>query len=544
MSELSWTRDLYIHDNLPVLRGLETDSVDLIYLDPPFNSKKAHRAPIGSRAEGQMFVDTWRWNELNTAWLGEIDRRNEALAAVIRASNLTLGHGASAYLTMIGIRLLEMQRVLKPNGSIYLHCDDTAGAYLRACMDAVFKRGFKNEIFWRRSTSHNDGKKYGRVVDNILFFINCSTNKNNNKFTWNPEEFAETEEFLDGSRSGGLTEAEIEEKYPLDDHDGRGRYYKGDLTGADITGGESGRPWKEIDPGKGGRHWAVPRVGHGRYAEWIGANVIPGYAEITGVHARLDALYNAGMVILPKKGRWPALKRYADSDTARMPQSLILEPMGFTNYNKKGGKGKKPEYTGWKTQKPLNLLRPIVRVSSNAGDLVLDPFCGCATACVAAEMEGRQWIGIDACKAAEEITKIRLSDVSVDWEDENVRVITEPPPRVDIWQATAKAPRKYRSDENKDVLYGNQRGDCPGCGGHYRMKDFHVDHIIPQSDGGGDEITNLQLLCGHCNSTKQKGTMEDVWARHVENGILLKSEAEKLRRAWEKKTAKPSPQPT
>ena len=518
-SEPRRIRDLYIYDNLPVLRGLDTDSVDLIYLDPPFNSKQQHRAPIGSKAEGQKFDDTWRWDELNTAWLGEIDTRNEALSAVVRAAGLTLGQGTAAYLTMVGIRLLEMERILKPAGSIYLHCDDTAGAYLKACMDAVFKRGYKNEITWRRFTAHSDGKRYGRITEYILFYVNGTG------YTWNAEEVADKK-----------TYEEILQKYPKKDK--RGRYYGGDLTGPGVSGGESGKAWKGINPSLYGRCWSAPLTG--KYAEWIDANIIPGYRKIKGVHDRLDILYENGLIELPKgTGRWPSLKRYASSDVGLMPQSLILEPIGFTNYNKKGKKGAKQEYTGWKTQKPLGLLRPLIKASSNRGDVVLDPFCGCATACVAAELEGRQWIGIDRFEDAGDITKLRLSDMVLDWQDDQIRVLHKPPKAVEPDEPGKKGrTKKYKTSDNTDKLYGNQHGDCPGCGNHYRVKGFHIDHIIPVASGGKDDIENLQLLCGHCNSTKGTGTMDDLWQSLIDKEVIIRDEANKLRNRWKKRNQK------
>lgn len=518
-SDPRWIRDLYVSDNLPVLRGLEKESVDLIYLDPPFNSKKQHRAPIGSKAEGQKFDDTWRWDELNTAWLGEIDKRNEALSAVVRAASLTLGQGTAAYLTMMGIRLLEMQRILKPTGSIYLHCDDTAGAYLKACMDAVFKRGYKNEITWRRFTAHSDGKRYGRITEYILFYVNGAG------YTWNAEEVADKK-----------TQKEILEKFPKRDQ--RGRYYHDNLTGPGVSGGESGEAWKGINPSLYGRCWSAPLTG--KYAAWIDANLIPGYRKIKGVHDRLDILYENDLIVLPREtGKWPSLKRYAASDVGIMPQSLILEPIGFTNWNKKGKKGEKPEYTGWKTQKPLDLLRPLIKASSNRGDVVLDPFCGCATACVAAELEGRQWIGIDRCKDADDITRLRLSDMVLDWQDDQIKVINKPPKPVEQDEPDRKGrTRKYKTSDNTDTLYGNQHGDCPGCGNHYRVKDFHIDHIIPVASGGTDKFENLQLLCGHCNSKKRTDTMDILWQRLVTDHVIMKTDADRLKARWRKRNEK------
>ena len=495
-----------------MLRGLGSDTVDLIYLDPPFNSHKSYAAPIGTEAEGQQFDDTWRWTALDVKWLGEIDRHNAALSTVIQAGRETQGDGTAAYLTMMGIRLLELQRILKPTGSIYLHCDDTANAYLRASMDAVFgSKNFRNDLTWRRFTAHNDAKRFGRITDTILFYVNGET------ATWNPITTQKTEEELEGA-------------YPS--KDARGRYRSSDLTGAGKSGGESGETWQGFNPSKYERHWSAPLTG--RYAEWIDHNIIPDYRKIPSIHARLDALNNADMVLLPHaKRRWPGLKRYAEADTGHQLQSLILKPLGFTNYNKGSRKGDK--YTGWKTQKPLDLIQPLIRAASNPGDLVLDPFCGCATACVAAEITGRQWIGIDACASAEEITRIRLADMALDWND-NLLYVTRTPPQPnaisDDVPRTDRRTRPYRTQENIDHLYGKQRGDCLGCGNHYRAKDMQVDHILSQNAGGDNDIQNLQLLCGHCNSTKSDGSMDDLWGRNVTNEVLTELAAEALKKKY------------
>lgn len=514
-------RDLYVCDNLPVLRSLGDNTVDLIYLDPPFNSKKQYAAAIATPAEGQKFDDTWKWDSLNTEWLGEIDRQNTALSAVIEAGRATQGNGTAAYLTMMGIRLIEIQRVLKPSGSIYLHCDDTANSYLRASMDAVFgHQNFINQITWRRFTAHSDAKRFGRIIDTILFYSNGSS------YTWHPERIATP-----------LSFKEIKEKYPLIDESGR-RYRVGDLTGAQISGGESGKAWRGFDPTEKRRHWSVPLTG--RYAQWIEENLIPEYRKIESVHDRLESLHANNMIILPNKRRkWPGLKRFADSDEGIMPQNLILSPIGFTNFNKKG-RVKGDDYTGWRTQKPLELIRPLIKVSSNPGDLVLDPFCGCATACVAAEAEGRQWIGIDICEVAEDITKFRLTeammgDIEASWNGDQLRVIKEEPKPIRQEQDTSSqvsSSRSYRTTETINKLYGDQQGDCPGCGNHYRIKDMHVDHIKPKKLGGGDEIDNLQLLCAHCNATKGAGTMDTLWANLILKNVISREHANTLRKRW------------
>ncbi len=166
------TRELYIGDNLPVLQGLNSETVDFVYLDPPFNSQRSYTAPIASKAAGQRFDDTWRWDSLNTAWLGEIDDRNPALGKVVDAARAANGNGTAAYLTMMGIRLLELERVLKSGGAIFLHCDDTASHYLKACMDATFGAdAFRNDIVWQRTKGRSDAaSRFARVKDNILFY--------------------------------------------------------------------------------------------------------------------------------------------------------------------------------------------------------------------------------------------------------------------------------------------------------------------------------------------------------------------------------------
>ena len=390
---------LYLSDNLPVLRGMDSGTVDLIYLDPPFNSKREYRAPIGSKAEGQKFDDTWRWDELDVRWLGEIARRSPALAAVVEAARLTQGDGTAAYLAFIGIRLLEMQRVLKPTGSIYIHCDPTANAYLRVAMDAVFGKGhFRNEIAWCYSTGGASKRRFAQKHDVLIAY---------------------------------------------------------------------GGP---------------------------------------------DAIFNTQRVPYTS-----AMSRDPKHAHKFHPDGKIMldwwEDIAPLNPQAK-------ERTGWATQKPLALLQRIIRASSNPGDVVLDPFAGCATALVAAAMEGRRWVGIEACEAANDILQVRLSEADMGELGAGAakaRVCRRPPKRTDVdSDEPRRGSKPWRTRENVDFLYGRQRGDCTGCTRHYQAKDFAVDHVVPRAAGGSNELDNLQLLCGHCNSIKGDRDMDYLRARLAE----------------------------
>ena len=477
---------IWTGDNLDILRGINSETVDLIYLDPPFNSNRTYSAPIGSKAAGAAFEDTWTLDKEDVAWMGLIADQHPALHSVITAAGDAHSTGMQSYLRMMAVRLLEMRRVLTPTGSIYLHCDDTADAYLRLLMDAVFgTSGFRNSLCWRRATAHSDGKRYGRNTDTILFYA-----KSAKGFTWEPR-----------AASTPKTADQIDRAYPS--KDSRGYFRSENLTAAEIRYGESGQSWQGFDPTEHGVHWRAPLTG--TYALWVEQNVIPGYRSIKGVHERLDALLEANMIILPtSKRKWPGLKRYADSDIGIAPQALILKPTGFTNYT--AGK----EYVGYPTQKPLALLNRIIQASSNPGDVVLDPFCGCATACVAADNLQREWVGIDISPLAVDLVHRRLRDTLGGlYHASYVTERTDIPQRTDI-----EAPINYR--QNRHVLFGEQEGKCRGCQMEFPFKMFEVDHMVPSSRGGTDHKSNLQLLCSPCNRIKGDRPMEYLMARLAE----------------------------
>ena len=467
---------LWTGDNLDVMRGMNSESVDLIYLDPPFNSNQDYAAPIGGEAAMVGFKDTWTLNDVDLAWHGEIAESEPALYSIIDATGLSHGKGMKSYLIMMAVRLLEMRRVLKTTGSIYLHCDDTASHYLKTVMDAVFgSQNYVNNIVWKRATSHNDSKRFGRILDHLLFYSNGSAPR------WNGDAIATPK-----------TYAELQKAYPSKDE--RGRFRSADLTGAGFRNGQSGEPWRNYSPTEGVRHWSVPKTG--KYAEYIETNFISGYRGIEGIHERLEALDQAGLIHHPKTGKWPGLKRYANADTGNPAQNLFLEPTGFTNFSSKSG-----EYVGYPTQKPLALLERIIQASSNEGDMMLDPFCGCATACVAAEKLGRQWAGIDISPNALVQVNNRLRD-ELGLFSLTVTHRTDIPQRTDLGLIPPYKTQKH-------TLFGKFEGKCQGCLISFPFRNLTIDHVIPVSKGGTDHIDNLQLLCGACNSTKGAGTNEE-----------------------------------
>ena len=496
------SRTIFTGDNLDILRGINSECVDFIYLDPPFNSNETYAAPLDSEARGAEFDDMWTLDDLKEEWIDEIELRMPALFHLINGAKVSHSESMAGYLTFMSVRLIEMHRVLKPTGSIYLHCDDTAVHYLKAVMDALYGRmNYRNNIVWKRATSHNDPRRYGRILDHLLFY------RKGNSATWNADAVVTPRD-----------ENSLKRSYSSED--AHGRYRSDNITGPRHNaerGSPSTMPWKGYDVFAMNRVWAVPL--RGKYAEYIERNFIPGYRSIRDIHERLDALDEAGLIHHPTRGRWPGLKRYADADAGNPAQNLFLDPMGFTNYSTG-----RVEYTGWRTQKPLALLERVISASSNPGDLVLDPFCGCATACIAAEKLGRQWIGIDIVPQAAEVLRDRArrelqiplaDDEGRGWEDWTPFIRTEPTQRTDL---TLLHPTDLRSE--KQLLYASQKRRCIGCEYELPLHVLTIDHIVPRSRGGLDTVGNLQLLCHTCNAIKGNRAMEYLRTELRRRGIL------------------------
>ena len=368
------------------------ESVDLIYLDPPFNSNREYNTiykdetgrPLPDQIEA--FCDLWELDE-------ERERVIRTLPIVMREQGVD-DHVAEfwrvwvnalrntqprllAYLSYMVERLLWMRVVLKPNGSIYLHCDPTASHYIKVMMDGVFgHQNFRNEIIWKRTGAHNRARKFGPVHDIILFYSKTR------KIVWN--------RVLQPYDEGYI-------KTYYQNADENGRLQRISLTGPGLRGGSSGLPWSGYDPAGVGRHWELPP--DRSLPKWFIHP--PGYASMS-VQQRLDVLDSQGLIYWPPKGKVPRFKQYLESMGGLPVQDVI------TDIHPVSSKSKERLY---KTQKPVPLLKRIIEVSSNPGDVVFDPFCGCATTLEAAHELGRRWIGVDiAIHAIKRVAAIRLRD--------------------------------------------------------------------------------------------------------------------------------------
>jgi DNA modification methylase len=370
---------LYYGDNLEVLqRYVKEESVDLVYLDPPFNSRQDYNVLFaekdGSQSSSQIhaFEDTWEWNIEAERTLEQIIEKGGRVADALRAFRTFLGGSdMMAYLAMMAPRLVELRRVLKETGSIYLHCDPTASHYLKILMDSIFgPQFFRSEIIWKRTSAHNSAKRWGPVHDVVLFFAKSEQSIWNRVFEDYKEEY-------------------LNRFYRHEDEGGR--YRLGDLTGAGTRKGESGLPWQGVDPTKAGRHWAVP-----------GPEDKPENWSELSVQQRLDYLETEGAIQWPKSGGIPRFKRYLRRDRGTSIQDVINDIGPISSHAK--------ERLGYPTQKPEALLERIIKATSNEGDLVLDPFCGCGTTVQVAQRLNRRWIGIDITHLAIGLIKKRLSD--------------------------------------------------------------------------------------------------------------------------------------
>ena len=471
---------LFYGDNLKILREYITDeSVDLIYLDPPFNSSRSYNVLFkdesGREAESQImaFDDTWHWGESAAQqYEALISSAPPHVAAMIGALRQFIGaNQMMAYLVMMAGRLVELHRVLKPTGSLYLHCDPTASHYLKMVLDAVFgPQNFLNEIIWKRTSAHSSAKRYGPVHD-VLFFYGKSE-----MFVWNQQY-----EPFDA--------AYVSTHYRSTDEQGRA-FTLSDLTAAGTRNGSSGQPWRGFDPASKGNHWKY-------------------------TIEKLEQLDAEGRIYWPLRGGWPRYRRYF-SEVKGVPMQDVWSDIDPIN-------AQAAERLGYPTQKPLALLERIIQASSNPGDWVLDPFCGCGTAVAAAQKLGRRWIGIDITHLSISLQKYRLESM---FPNLTVRVVGEP--------EDLGAARKLAQDDRYQfqwwalsLVRAKPVGGAAGVRQGKKGSDKGVDGVITFMDdrSGKAKRVLVQVKSGHVKSGDVRDLIGALQNEDAALGVFITLEA-------------------
>jgi site-specific DNA-methyltransferase (adenine-specific) len=460
------TNTLFYGDNLPILRDYIADeSVDLIYLDPPFNSNRSYNVLFkdegGRESESQItaFDDTWHWNRAaEETYYALVNQAPLRVASMIDALHGFIGaNQMMAYLVMMAARLVELHRVLKPTGSLYLHCDPTASHYLKIVLDTIFRpESFRNEIIWKRTSAHSSAKRYGPVHDVLLFYSKSDT------FTWVPQH----EPFDEGY---------IASHYHSKDVQGRA-FTLSDLTAAGTRKGSSGQPWRGFDPAAKGNHWKF-------------------------TIENLEQLDAEGRIYWPAKGGWPRYRRYLDEQRG-VPVQDVWNDIDPIN-------AQAAERLGYPTQKPLALLERIVQASSNPGDLVLDPFCGCGTTIAAAQKLGRRWVGIDITYLAIALQKYRLQDM---FPGAQFQVIGEPQDLHDAGHLAADNRYQFQWWA-LSLVQAKPLGGEPGSKRGKKGADTGIDGVILFADDASGKAKRVlvQVKSGHVKAgdiRDLRGTVE------------------------------------
>ena len=397
-------KTLFWGDNLEVMRGMNSESVDLIATDPPFNKGKDFHATPNSLASGASFQDRWSWrDDVDQEWVDQITDDFPDVMNVINGSRSSYGDDMGAFLAFMAVRLLAMRRILKSTGSIYLHCDPTASHYLKELMDAIFgKKMFINEIIWSYNSGGGSKKHFGRKHDVILLYSKTKD------YTFNHDSV----------------------RVPYD----------------------------------------------------------------AAIAKSREGLFNANGKVMP------------DVWTVSRPP----------NHAK--------EWLGYPTQKPIALYEIMLRASSNEGEIVFDPFCGCATTLVAAERMNRQWVGIDIWDGAFDAVKARLESEHLHmsgkeqekylFDSGSFTLVKSPPERTDDGETAApflRVKKKVVEPEKNtmsrkemyEYLLSHNGPVCQGCDREFDdTRYLELDHNTPRADGGMNHISNRVLLCGPCNKLK------------------------------------------
>lgn len=481
-------------DNLRVMREspfFRDESVDLIYLDPPFKHDEKYnvlfRAKSGTPSQAQVraFDDAWNWEEaakvayhdvMENSPL-EVRRTIDALDTILERSDMF------AYLCMMAPRLVELHRVLRETGSIYLHCDPAASHYLKLLMDAVFgPTNFRNEIIWKRTSAHSNPRRWGPVHDVILFYSKSDA------FTWNPQTQSYGQAYLDS-------------KYRHKDE--RGTYRLSDLTGSGLRTGDSGKPWRGFDPTSKGRHWGVPvRV----VTSLLGARA----PKQMTTQEKLDLLDEHGYIYWTPKGRkggvgFPQMKRHQSSG---MPIQDVISDIAPIN-------SMAAERLRYPTQKPETLLERLIAASSNRNDTVLDPFCGCGTTVAAAQFLKRKWIGVDVAYDAIKIIRDRMQRIGLK-DGRDYEVWGDPESLEDAMSLADEHKYQFqwwavRRLGAREIDY--KRGADQGVDGRLVLRAERLGRRLPEAI--------IQVKAGKATRAHVAQLTGDVEGENVELGVLV-----------------------
>ena len=461
-------RTLYHGDNLAFLRGMNTGTVNLIATDPPFNKSKDFHATPDSLAAGARFVDRWSWDrDVHPDWQDAIQDDWPTAWFAIDNARIVAGEDMGAFLCWLGVRLMEMHRVLADDGSIYLHIDHTAHAYVKTLMDGIFgRKNFRNEIIWTYGQSARGAKAvsraYGQNHDIILFYSKGEQRRFNRLNVVEKHALSDLPSHIRIDETGAFKTSP-----------------RGDYTDASIARLEAeGR---------------IYRTASGR------------------IRIRYPLAIERGYVLEP---------RTVGSSWSDIPDMMHAPPS---------------ERTGFPTQKPLALYERIILASSNAGDLVLDPFGGCATTPIAAERLGREWVGMDIWDGAVGVVRKRMEDNRQLLHDADPQIVyrTDPPIRTDDHKTAAptltlklqipEPPGPAMTNaEMKSRLVENHGIVCAGCDRSFDdVRYLQLDHNAPRSQGGLHHISNRLLLCGPCNQAKSNTlTLAGLRLKNQQNGWM------------------------
>lgn len=501
------TNRLFYGDNLDVLRhSVPSSSVDLVYLDPPFNSQANYnvlfREQSGDRAAAQIraFEDTWRWDEAAVRAFKETVEEGGNVAELLSGMRQFLGdNDLLAYLAMMAPRLLELHRVLRDTGSIFLHCDQVAGHYLKLLLDAVFgAEMFRNEVIWRRTGSNSAAKRFGPLHQSIFYYT-------------------KTDEAPFYPLQVPYTKAYVSEHFTQED--ARGRYQPVSLTGPGTRQGESGQAWGGHDPTDSGRHWQPASYLYSKYRELAGEELSQ-YALLD----RLTKLDEVGLIHWPKKKEGvPRYKYYLHDAPGTNLQDLWGYQPGTEGVLHGTDEGidadvkwlgaHDAERLSYPTQKPEGLLNRIIRCATQPGDVVLDPFCGCGTTVVVAHQLRREWVGIDITHLAIGLMKHRLKDTFGDDVEAEYEVHGEP---VDVQGARFLAEGdRYQFEWWALGLVGARRNEKKGA-------DKGVDGVIWFHDEAGrSQKVVLQVKSGKVGTPVLKEFRQTMEAQSAVIGVFL-----------------------